>query len=47
VFFSSGEASQFFIDMQFSDSKQTVRLATDGFSPVRIQETDTLVDGFR
>lgn len=47
VFFSSGEASQFFIDMQFSGSKQTVRLATDGFSPVRIQETDTLVDGFR
>jgi type II secretory pathway pseudopilin PulG len=47
VFFSSGEASQFFIDVQFAGSNQTVRLNTDGFSPVRIQEANTLADEFR
>ena len=47
VFFSSGEASQFFIDVQFSDGEQIVRLSTDGFSPVRIQESDALAGGFR
>lgn len=40
VFFSSGEASQFYIDLESSGGGQSVRLSTDGFRPVRVESAD-------
>jgi general secretion pathway protein H len=42
VFFSSGEASQFFIDLQWLNSERGIRLSTDGFGPMRVLDANTL-----
>ncbi len=47
VFFSNGEASQFFVDVQPPGDKGGFRLATDGFSATSVDAIDPLTGGLQ
>ena len=47
VFFSSGEASQFFVDVQPQGDKGGFRLATDGFSATSVDAIDPRAGGLQ